>query len=564
MSSLVNDKVTNDLSIDDHKLDNVPGTGLLSAKGNQLTTDDASQLKRGTGKHAHIVLIPQPSDDPHDLLNWPRWKKEACFWMLVFSSSLSDTLNVFASSGYFSPAKEFNVSVDEVASSFSASFAGIAIFMLLQIPISVKYGHRIVYLLSTFLMFITCIWAALSQNMGSIRASRIFQGFGLAAGRCLVANTIEHLYFVHERGSRSCMWIMLQTTGQILGVLANSYIIQLLSWRVGFWFASIVCGLSFIGVLLFVPETTYRRQASTSIKRKSASEEDDIKKMPIEHPHFDPNAPSPNPATFLSQLMIYNGTFSDESLWSIFFRPFTLIMSPVAWFAFFSLSIPTVCLAFVTVCSSTIFTVTYGFNAGQIGLTNIGNIVVVTLALVITGPLNDWWIVWMARRNGGIYEPEYRLAFTLSMLFGVFGYVGWAIGNDRHMPWIGAVICLAMAYFSLVVSSATRVAYVIDTHGVNTSHIIALTEFAMNLIAYGATFFANRVVLSAGVRRTLLVVAGVQAACWLTSVPMYVFGKRVRSFIARHPRLFRGDLPPSGDPSQSATPRRGSDPEPKY
>ena len=126
--------------------------------------------------------------------------------------------------------------------------------------------------------------------------------------------------------------------------------------------------------------------------------------------------------------------------------------------------------AFVTVSSSTIFSVTYGFNSGQIvrsfstvtllwcpfklpvgsrpvlhwqGLTNVGTIVGVVLALVTTGPLNDWWVVWMARRNGGVYEPEFRLVFMLSMLFGMFGYVGWAIGNDRHMPWIGAVACLA-------------------------------------------------------------------------------------------------------------------------
>ena len=85
------------------------------------------------------------------------------------------------------------------------------------------------------------------------------------------------------------------------------------------------------------------------------------------------------------------------------------------------------------------------------GLTNIGNIVVIILALVTTGPLNDWWIVWMARRNEGIYEPEYRLPFMLTMLFGIFGYAGWAIGNDRHMPWIGAVACLAyvLPYCSL-------------------------------------------------------------------------------------------------------------------
>ena len=44
--------------------------------------------------------------------------------------------------------------------------------------------------------------------------------------------------------------------------------------------------------------------------------------------------------------------------------------------------------------------------------------------MVITSPLNDWWVVWMSRRNGGIYEPEFRLVFTLGMLVGVFGFIG--------------------------------------------------------------------------------------------------------------------------------------------
>ena len=64
--SLARGRQDDDLSLDDHTLDNVPGTGLLSAKGNKVMTGGGSELKRGTGKHAHIVLIPQPSDDPHD------------------------------------------------------------------------------------------------------------------------------------------------------------------------------------------------------------------------------------------------------------------------------------------------------------------------------------------------------------------------------------------------------------------------------------------------------------------------------------------------------------------
>ena len=49
----------------------------------------------------------------------------------------------------------------------------------------------------------------------------------------------------------------------------------------------------------------------------------------------------------------------------------------------------------------------------------------------------------MSRRNRGVYEPEFRLVLLISLLVGAFGYVGWAIGNENHMPWIGAVVCLA-------------------------------------------------------------------------------------------------------------------------
>ncbi|PIL28613.1 hypothetical protein GSI_08655 [Ganoderma sinense ZZ0214-1] len=67
---------------EDHKLSDAPGTGPLSTKANRAPSDEAGVLKRGTGKSSHVVLLPQSSDDPCDPLNWPRWKKEACFWTL--------------------------------------------------------------------------------------------------------------------------------------------------------------------------------------------------------------------------------------------------------------------------------------------------------------------------------------------------------------------------------------------------------------------------------------------------------------------------------------------------
>ena len=53
---------------EDCRLVNVPGTQLLSDRGrvDSVAIDEARELKRGTGKDSHIILIPQPSDDPLD------------------------------------------------------------------------------------------------------------------------------------------------------------------------------------------------------------------------------------------------------------------------------------------------------------------------------------------------------------------------------------------------------------------------------------------------------------------------------------------------------------------
>ena len=73
----------------------------------------ALNLKRGAGRDAHVVLVPQPSDDPNDpcvyyslnnhlnhyqhRLNWPHWKKQACFWTLyvcfIYQRALDGNLN---------------------------------------------------------------------------------------------------------------------------------------------------------------------------------------------------------------------------------------------------------------------------------------------------------------------------------------------------------------------------------------------------------------------------------------------------------------------------------------
>ena len=138
------------------------------------------------------------------------------------------------------------------------------------------------------------------------------------------------------------------------------------------------------------------------------------------------------------------------------------------------------------------------------------------------------------------------------------------------MPWIGAVACItfvtfsldrfrsnfftsSLANFSLVISASASITYLQDTHGANTLHVFALINFMKNMVLYGFAFFVNGMVLYRGVKVSLLILAGSQAFCWLLSIPMYRYGKRVRAFVSRrlafwlfdYWRWWYWDLPPS-------------------
>ena len=42
---------------------------------------ELSGLRKGTNKNADIILVPQPSNDPNDPLNWPLWQRDAILVM---------------------------------------------------------------------------------------------------------------------------------------------------------------------------------------------------------------------------------------------------------------------------------------------------------------------------------------------------------------------------------------------------------------------------------------------------------------------------------------------------
>lgn len=78
--------------LEQKKLPHVPGTVLLNDKAAHAE-EIALGLKHGTGRNSHIVLSPQPAEDPNDPLNWPAWKKEVIIAILCLGAMLNAGTN---------------------------------------------------------------------------------------------------------------------------------------------------------------------------------------------------------------------------------------------------------------------------------------------------------------------------------------------------------------------------------------------------------------------------------------------------------------------------------------
>lgn len=78
----------------------------------------------------------------------------------------------------------------------------------------------------------------------------------------------------------------------------------------------------------------------------------------------------------------------------------------------------------------------YNFSTGSIGLiAGIPPFIGTVMGTVLSGPLSDFTAQLLAKRNNGVYEPEYRLiSMLLFMVFGGMGFFGWAL--QESSSWV--------------------------------------------------------------------------------------------------------------------------------
>ncbi|KAI1486430.1 major facilitator superfamily domain-containing protein [Biscogniauxia mediterranea] len=536
--------------LEDPHMEQVPGTVVLADQSdvpNEYQAVPRELLKHGKGRYEHIILSPQPSDSPNDPLNWATWRKDIILVIVGLSAGVVGAYGPMLSPGFVEISAKLNVSVNTLSQATAWVILLIGISLFIFNPIAKKVGRRPVYVISSIIMLSGSIWGALAKDYNSFLGSRVWSGLGMAPYEVLVQCTIADIYYVHERATRIAMWNMFLLCGISGGALIAGYIIEDQGWQWTLIWCAILFGILLPLVILFVPETAYKRQLyeqrslvtvaadskSESLEKKNAMDEqrENTSESGTEVEKKDP---------WIRSLRLFSGTYTNTPLWKIFLRPLVVFWYPAVLWAFLLYGVTLTWIVVFSVVNAVIFTAPpYNFSVSETGLISLSPFILTFIGEVASGPLNDWVCLWLAKKNRGVYEPEFRLPpIIISFLIGVAGFFGFGATVHFQTHWSGPVLCFGLANMSLAFSNACVFGYVIDSHKeLSEEAFVAIN--ARNLLTFGLTYFVNDWLAQDGVLAVFNVLGAIFVAVNLLTIPLWVFGKRIRGYIARNQALHR-------------------------
>ncbi|KAH8595822.1 major facilitator superfamily domain-containing protein [Bisporella sp. PMI_857] len=509
--------------LNDPKYPNVPGTVNIHEVVDPAKLEDWEYEE--PKKRGDIVLNPQPTDSPNDPLNWSTSTKLVILFILSLTSGVTVSLGPMITTGFDDIATAFGVSVDQI------SFNIVGVMQLttgtgtfFTAAAAAVWGKRPVFIISALALFGTSAWGFFAGNFLSLSIMRAIQGFAAAPLETLVSATVSELFFVHEKGKMLSIWNLFVMGGVKLGQLIAGFIIQ----NLGFKFTFGICALIYAGIIpamyFFVPETVYfAPPPETEVIFDKASL------------HIYEIIIPETKKTYSQRLRVFQGRISHASFWRMAFKPLPLITFPAVIFSAMTYSFYAAGLTLIALLQDTIFSAPpYNLTASQIGLTNLPLFGVGLVGTLVSGYCADFIVQFVTKHNNGIYEPEFRLILmTVAASLSTVAYVGFgysvAAGAAIYVP----IAFLGVQTFAVPFAMSAMFTYVMDCHPTHAAQAFVTMNFIKALLSLGMSNFVNSWFDQSGPKAVFIIVAIANLGVSAFSLPMYIFGKRLRSKIAR-------------------------------
>ena len=242
--------------------------------------------------------------------------------------------------------------------------------------------------------------------------------------------------------------------------------------------------------------------------------------------------------SYRQQLRLFPGRLNSGSFWIGTAEPLGLITFPSVFYTTIVFGVYFLVLIGVPIVASVIFSAPpYALTPSQVGLTNLP-LVAVT---IVGGPLFGWVADaiarFMARRNKsmpGVFEPEYRLVLLIVCApVTAVGLVGFAISTDKQNSLAWEIVWLSLVTLGSAWTAQLALTYVVDCFPELSSQAFA----SINLVTSVLLFVGSGSFITWFEQLGPLIVFGSLASLAVIVAVLgllpYVYGKRLRSFVAR-------------------------------
>jgi hypothetical protein len=241
--------------------------------------------------------------------------------------------------------------------------------------------------------------------------------------------------------------------------------------------------------------------------------------------------------TFTQQLKPWNGRLHNDKWLRVATRPFILFAYPaVLW----SSVVYSCSIGWLIVLSESVAVVfrspdTYNFSALSTGLIYISPFVGGVLGTAVAGKVSDIIVRVMSGRNGGLYEPEFRLVMAAPVaVTTVIGLMGFGWSAQVHDAWIVPTLFFGIISFGCSLGSTTAITLCVDSYRQYAGEALVTLNFSKNVF-HGLVFslFFTSWLEDDGSKMVFIWLGVIQLIFLTFTIPLYIFGKRARMWTVR-------------------------------
>ncbi|KAK8220308.1 major facilitator superfamily domain-containing protein [Phyllosticta capitalensis] len=509
-----------------------------------------------------IVLVPQPSNDPEDPLNWSPSRKALAIGM-AYAYTLGVGISTAVQYSVLTNISDHTgLTVAQLNLGTGLMFLFLGWANLIWQPIALVYGRRGVYVISAFLCTFPVLWSAYSTgNKYEWYAHRIILGIFAAPIESLPEVTVPDLFFAHNRGLYIGIYAFLLFGSNFLAPFFAGWINVAAGWQWVMWFGAIVQAVSFFICYFFMEETMYFRKSVEGDETAAAEKEKEIApaaketvtvqgetKAPRSETDSDREKTQAEAQTYeavagevtrkkrsywdsLALFVKMEGRPSNQAMFTMMWRPLLIMyyFPSVSWAGF----LYGTCLSWYNVLNATASAVLsaapYNFSSGLVGTAYLSPVIAAGLGALWSGWSADKWALWLARRNGGIREAEHRLwPLAFSGIMCSAGLILWGVGAARGVHWFGPIVGLGLLAFSVVCGGSIALSYDVDCFKEIAGESMISVIIIRNTLGFAVSWGINPWIDSLGLQNCFISVSMVALVCMATFLPMIKFGKPLR------------------------------------